>query len=226
MSALTQSVTVGKLFNLSLHWGPCIFRWGAGYLHHRAAVGPERTTERTASHTLPAHNTFHGCSASSSSLLLQAGSTPAPQEVQDLVNLPDMHPESRAFSGQESSWIQGNMDSCTTRFFPVSGGKKIFLLSPLHSILYTLLFHSGGNINFSFSIFSKHLNSFHFSSKWVLASGNKNTLTLCVSSQVLLYTFSFNKSLRSKLFQSKFFIIFTPDASFKTFNIFLLQYKA
>lgn len=46
---------------------------------------------------------------------------------------------------------------------------------------------------FSFSIFSKHLDSFHFSSKWVLASGNKNTLTLCVSSQVLLYTFSFNK---------------------------------
>ena len=27
MPALTQSVTMGKLFNLSLHWGPCIFTY-------------------------------------------------------------------------------------------------------------------------------------------------------------------------------------------------------
>ena len=116
-------------------WGSCLTSLCTGDLafldeeqatYIRAAVGPERTTERTASHRSPAHNTFHGCSASSSSLLLQAGSTPAPQEVQNLVNLPDVCPESRPFSGQEPSRTQGTMAICTTRFFSVSGGKKIF----------------------------------------------------------------------------------------------------
>lgn len=136
-------------------WGSCLISLCTGDL---AFLDEEQATyitelpwapnvQQNAQHLTRLPHITHSTRALLLPLLLQAGSTPAPREAQDLLNLPDTHPESRPFSGQESSWIQGNMDICTTRFFSVSGGKEIFLLPPLCSIAYTLISHRGGNIN-------------------------------------------------------------------------------
>lgn len=181
-------------------WGSCLTSLCTGDLafldeeqatYIRAAVGPERTTERTASHRSPAHNTFHGCSASSSSppSRFNACSSRGPESSKPVRHAP----REQAFFWSGTLTNPGQHSHLHYKILLSFRRKENILLSPLLSILYTLLFHRGGNINFSFSIFSKYLNSFHFSSKWVLASGNNNTLTLCVPSQVLLYTFSFNK---------------------------------
>ena len=192
MSARIQSVTMGKLFNLSLHWGPCIFRWGAGYLH-QSCCGPwayNRThsiSQVSRTQHIPRVLCFFLFSSPPSRF--NACSSRGPESSK-----PARHvPREQAFFWSGTLTNPGQHGHLHYKILLSFRRKENILLSPLHPILYTLLFHRGGNINFSYSIFSKYLNSFHFSSKWVLASGNNNTLTLCVSSQVLLYTFSFNK---------------------------------
>lgn len=117
----SKSVTVGKLFNLSLHWGPCIFRWGAGYLH-QSCCGPwwpqQNTQHLWSLHTqhIPRVLCFFLFSSSKFCLLLRG---------QNLVNLSDMRPE-QAFFWSGTLTNPGQHSHLHYRFFSVSGGKKIF----------------------------------------------------------------------------------------------------